>query len=212
MAKIGCDWVGISPPSGCSLATIGLGLIVVRYSLNRLGFFLLVGGLSIAQYVYRIFNTPYHIYAMRRYVPIVIPVLMVYTAVALYLLFRHERRWAQGVALALGVGLMGGLLYQSRYVLPLRDLAGATEQLAQVASALEPEAVIVISEPATSTFADTFGPPLRFIYGHDIVTIRQSGADVDGFIDQLQAVGRGGATAVTAPCHRPYGCHCQRAF
>ncbi|MEM7331958.1 MAG: glycosyltransferase family 39 protein [Chloroflexota bacterium] len=187
----GENWVRLGwylTPLGLALATIGLAIIVLRYSLNRFGFFLFVGGLSIIQYVYRIFNTPYHIYAMRRYVPIVIPVLVVFAAVALWLLFQQERRWIKVATVVIGIGLFGGLLYQARFVLPLRDLEGATAQLVQVANAIEPDAILVISEPATSTFADTFGPPLRFIYGHDIATIRQGGVEAEAYIQALQAL------------------------
>ncbi len=186
----GENWVRLGwylTPLGIGLATVGLALIVRFYSLNRLGFFLTVGGLTIVQYVYRILNTPYHIYAMRRYVPIVIPVLMLFTAVALWRLYQNEQRWAKSLAIGLFAAMMAGLLYQARFVLPLRDLEGATEQLVALQSQIDPEAMLLINEPASSTFADTFGPPLRFIYGHDIATIRQTDNEAEAFVERLVA-------------------------
>ena len=81
----GQNWVRIGwyiTPLGLVLATLGLAQIVRRESLRRMSVFLAVGVLTIVQYVYNIFNTPYHIYAMRRYVPIVLPMLMIYAVLS----------------------------------------------------------------------------------------------------------------------------------
>lgn len=186
----GENWVRLgwyTTPLGLVLATLGLAHILRTASFNRYGLFLAVGGVTILQYVYRIFNTAYHIYAMRRYVPIVLPMLMLYTAVALYAMANHkQRRAGLMVAGLLTLGMLGGLLYQSRFVLPLRDLHGATDALLDFHEQLDPEALILISEPVSSTFADTFGPPLRFIFGHDIATIRQE-SDTEAFVADLVA-------------------------
>lgn len=186
----GENWVRLGwyiTPLGLLLATLGLAHILRTSSFNRYALFLAVGGITILQYVYRIFNTAYHIYAMRRYVPIVLPMLMLYTAVALYTLSTHKQRRA-GLAAAglLTVGMIGGLLYQSRFVLPLRDLRGATAALQELQDQLDPNAIILISEPVSSTFGDTFGPPLRFIFGHDIATIRQE-SGTEAFVADLVA-------------------------
>jgi len=75
--------------------------------------------------------------------------------------------------------------------LPQRDLYGALEQVTILNQKLKPNAIIVISEPAESIFADTFGVPLRFIFGHDIATIRQDDARAQAFIHQLMAYADG---------------------
>lgn len=184
----GENWVRIGwylTPLGLALATLGLAWLLRTASFNRLGFFLIVGMSTTIQYVYKIFNTPYHIYTMRRYVPIVLPMLMIYTAVFLIYLFQIKSRPAKIAAGILTIGLIAGLLYQSRIVLPLREYRGAVAQLKTVAQSLEPEAIVVFDEPATSTFSDTFGPPLKFVYGHDVVTIRQ---DDPAFLFWLQKV------------------------
>jgi hypothetical protein len=184
----GENWVRLGwylTPLGLILATLGLGWLLRQASFNRLGFFLSVGILTTLQYVYKIFNTPYHIYTMRRYVPIVLPMLMIYTAVFLIYLLQTNRRLAKIAFGILTVGLMSGLLYQSRFVLPLREYRGAVTQLDAVAQSLAPEAILVFNEPATSTFSDTFGPPLKFIYGHEVITIRE---DDPAFLTRLQTV------------------------
>jgi hypothetical protein len=184
----GENWVRLGwyiTPLGLILATLGLAHILRTRSFDRYGLFLAVGGVTIVQYVYRIFNTAYHIYAMRRYVPIVLPMLMMYTAVALYTIAtQKQRRLALASASLLTLAMVGGLIYQSRFVLPLRDLRGATAALLDFHDQLDPDAIILISEPVSSTFADTFGPPLRFIFGHDIATIRQEGG-TEAFVADL---------------------------
>jgi hypothetical protein len=173
-------------PLGLLLATLGAAWLVQAVSWRRFGLFLSIGLLTTAQYVYQIFNTPYHIYTMRRYLPVVIPMLMVYTAVSLFWLYRRQWGWSARLGSGLlALLLIGGLLFQSRYVLPLREYRGALEQLAELQTHLQPGAIIVISEPSEGLFADALGPPLRFLYGHDIATIRQDGPETDAFLDDL---------------------------
>ena len=184
----GQNWVRMGwylTPLGLLLATLGVVYTLQREQLLRLGFFLSVGILTTIQYVTNILNTPYHIYAMRRYVPIVIPMLMIYAAVTIVALWRLRPFWAGRLgALVLALTLGAGLVYQARFVLPQRDFFGAVDQLAELNERLKPDALIIISEPADSLFADTFGPPLRYIYGHDVATIRRDEAGVLSFIEE----------------------------
>ena len=182
----GENWVRLGwylTPLGLALATLGLAWLLRTANYNRLGLFLSVGLVTTLQYVYKMFNTPYHIYTMRRYVPIVLPMLMIYTAVGLIALFQTRSRLAKVAASTLAIALMAGMLYQSRFVLPLREYQGAVAQLETVAQSLDPEAILVFNEPATATFSDTFGPPLKFMYGHDVITIRE---DDPAFLSWLQ--------------------------
>jgi 4-amino-4-deoxy-L-arabinose transferase-like glycosyltransferase len=185
----GQNWVRLGwylTPLGLLLATLGVAAILRRESLGRTGLFLAVGVLTTIQYVYNIFNTPYHIYAMRRYVPIVIPMLMIYAAVAVVTLFQSQSgRPTRAIGGLLALALIGGMLYQSRFVLPQRDFQGALEQLTALNERLKPGAILVISEPAESFFADTLGTPLRFLFGHDIATIRKDDASVAPFLARL---------------------------
>jgi hypothetical protein len=175
-------------PLGLALATGGLAWIIMRRLEMRLGLFLSVGVLTTVQYVYRIFNTPYHIYTMRRYVPVVIPVLIIFTAVALLSISRYRgRRWAQWAGGALTGLLVAGLLFQSRYVLFRSDLTGAVAQLTAFHELLEPDALILIAEPPESIFADRVGTPLRFLWGHDVATIRSDGPELADFLQEMQA-------------------------
>jgi 4-amino-4-deoxy-L-arabinose transferase-like glycosyltransferase len=186
----GENWVRLGwylTPLGVLLATLGLMLIVKREALARLALFLGVGVLTTVQYVYNIFNTPYHIYAMRRYVPIVVPMLMIYAAYFIVRLGQARFRGARLAAAMLTVALLAGLLYQARFVLPQRDLFGAAAQLAALHDRLKPEAIVLIAEPGDSVFADTFGVPLYFAYGHAVATVRSDGPRAAEFLQALLA-------------------------
>ncbi|MDX1664114.1 MAG: hypothetical protein R3272_09985, partial [Candidatus Promineifilaceae bacterium] len=185
------NWVRLGwylTPLGLLLATAGAAWIFWRERLGRLALFMSVGILTTIQYVYHIFNTPYHIYAMRRYVPIVIPVLLIFAAVALVKVVRTRSSWyVRSLGIFLAVTLMLGLLYQARHVLPLREFEGAVAAVKALNEKLHPDALVVISEPPESIFADTFGVPLRFIFGHDIATIRSDEAQLVSFIEEMYA-------------------------
>jgi Dolichyl-phosphate-mannose-protein mannosyltransferase len=185
------NWVRVGwylTPLGVLLATIGVAWIVWRESLKRLALFLAVGLLTTIQYNYNILNMPYHIYAMRRYVPIVIPMLTIYTAYALVQLYRCRPRYMARVgAMILTLALLAGLVFQARYVLPQRDFFGMTAQLDQLNAHLKPDAIVLMSESSTENMADTFGVPLRFTYDHNIATVRVDDATAEPFLDRLLA-------------------------
>ncbi|MCB8944617.1 MAG: glycosyltransferase family 39 protein [Ardenticatenaceae bacterium] len=210
----GENWVRLGwylTPLGLALATGGLCWLVLRRFDLRSGLFLSVGVLMTVQYVYRIFNTPYHIYAMRRYVPVIIPVLMIYAAAALLAISRTKvppnslqfppvprsegnsgqlratSRLYSGISLALTALLLLGLVYQSRFVLPRTDYAGAISQLTAFHNLLQPDALIIICDPPESIFADRIGTPLRFLWGHDVATIRTDGPELADFVQEMKA-------------------------
>lgn len=187
----GLNWVRIGwylTPLGLLLATLGVAWMLWTESLARAGFFLMVGLLTTVQYVYKAFIPAFHIYMMRRYVPIVIPTLVISIAYALVTLFRYRKRVAGAVlASALFLGLVGGLVYQSRVVLWHRDWAGAVETVSELAALFEERAVVVMSEPSTLLFADWWGVPLHFAYGYDVATIYQDGDLAHEFVQDLMS-------------------------
>ena len=187
----GQNWVRIGwyiTPLGLILATLGLAIIMWRYSLTRLALFLAVGVLTTIQYVYNIFNTPYHIYAMRRYVPIIIPMLMIYCAVALFSIYKIRPPWLGRLAgIGLTIVMVTSLTYQSRFVVQQRDFYGAVAELTALNAALQAGTLIIINDPASSLFADNLGPPLQFAFGHKIATIRQTDGDLRSFLEDVLA-------------------------
>lgn len=160
-------------PLGLALATAGIAMILVRKRLARLAVVVGIGVLTTIQYVYNIFNTPYHIYAMRRYVPMVIPMLWIFAAYAIVAMPRLPGRWTTALARSAVIALLvGGLIYQDRYVAPAQDYAGSLRQLSELNQQLRPNAILLFAEPAEAHFADTFGAPLQAMFNHPIATIR----------------------------------------
>lgn len=180
-------------PFGLFLATVGLALIFVRGALPRMTVVLGVGVLTTLQYLYNILNAHYHIYAMRRYVPIVIPMLLLFAAVGALAFPMLRRRWitysVRGLCVA---GLAVGLLYQARFVLPQQDFKGVLAQVQALDASLDPAAIVLFAEPAAGIFADTIGTPLRFIAGREVATARPDQPQTAAFLAALLA--RAGTT------------------
>lgn len=182
-------------PFGLFLATVGLALILVRGALPRMTVVLGVGVLTTFQYLYNLLNAHYHIYAMRRYVPIVIPMLLLFAAVGALAFPMLRRRWITYTVRGLCVaGLAVGLLYQARFVLPQRDFAGALAQLDALEARLAPDALLLIAGPTDDNFTDVLGTPLQLTYGHNVATIRGDSPANAAFLVELlnraQATGR----------------------
>lgn len=182
-------------PFGLFLATVGLALILVRGALPRMTVVLGVGVLTTLQYLYNLLNAHYHIYAMRRYVPIVIPMLLLFAAVGALAFPMLRRRWITYTVRGLCVaGLAAGLFYQARFVLPQRDFAGALAQLDALEARLAPDALLLIAGPADDNFTDVLGTPLQLIYGHNVATLRSDSPANAAFLAELlnraQATGR----------------------
>ncbi len=190
------NWVRMGwylTPLGLILATGGLVVIIREESLDQLGVFLLVGVLTTIQYVYRSFIPSYHIYMMRRYVPIVIPMLIVYAAVAIFSIWDRRSDWlGRGPALLLLLCLSIGIISRSWPFFGQRDFSGAVEEMARLHAKLKQDAIIVINSSSRSMFADTVGVPLHFIFGHDVATVRKGDMQqLDAFVSHLQTYATG---------------------
>jgi len=185
----GENWVRIGwylTPLGLILATAGFMLIAFRESLGRWGLFLTLGALTTFQYVYNIMIPPYHIYAMRRYLPIVIPTLILCSAYAILFFIDNKRKsWIRVTGVFLLCLLSGGVLYQSKRVLRHRDFPGMVQQMNALHQSLPPEATVLICEAPEALIADKLGPPLHFIYGHNVATVYNKGPELETFLKAL---------------------------
>jgi hypothetical protein len=129
---------------------------------------------------------PYHIYAMRRYLPIVIPTLILFSALALLYIWRSKRYpWNKSVAVLLFLSLAGGLLYQSRNIFYHRDYPEMVQQINALNQKVRPGALLIIAESDEHIFGDKIGPPLHFIFDHPVATIRRDGPRIDAFLQSL---------------------------
>ena len=159
----GVNWVRLGwylTPLGLLLATAGASLIIWRESWPRLIVFLSIGFLTTTQYIYRNFIPPYHIYMMRRYVPIIIPVLVIAIAVGLFYLWQTApQRLNQPLTILLLLALIAGFSSRIQPLWPHQEWQGAVTQLTTLHEQLAPNAILVINDPVNSLLADTLGVP-----------------------------------------------------
>jgi hypothetical protein len=189
LAPTGFYWYGDSPitltnrenlvrlgwyatPLGLAVALAGLCLMIWRGRSLATQTFIAIGLLSTVVYVINILNNPHHIYAMRRYVPVVIPAMMIWGAYGLAALSRARWRGAQLVAGLVLLAWLGGMLWQSRVIWRQVDYAGATAALAQLDRELAPGAIVLFDDQSPVGVGDVIGTPLRFIFDHPVFVLR----------------------------------------
>lgn len=159
-------------PAGLLIALLGLCLMVWRERSLPARVFIAVTLLSTMVYVISILNNPHHIYAMRRYVPVVIPALMIWGGYGLAVLSRA--RW-RGARLMMGLvllGWLGGMIWQSRVIVQQVDDAGQLAALTQWNEQLAPGAVLLFDDQNPVGLGDVIGTPLRFIFDHPVFALR----------------------------------------
>jgi hypothetical protein len=175
-------------PLGIWLAVFGSCLLLWRVN-HRTALVLAIGFLFTGLYLWNISANPHHVYVMRRYVPAVVPFL---TLSAAYLLSRGisppiENKWLPPgkltqtaiplVSAVITLVWLAGLLWSARGFVSQVDHAGLTSQLDDLAGRLPAGAVLLFNDQSPVSQGDTAGTPLKFLYGHDVFTLRR--ADVD---------------------------------
>ena len=159
-------------PAGIALGVAGMCWMLIK-ELNRRTVFLLGAGLFFSLfYLWRIQANPHQVYAMRRYVPIVVPF---FTVSAVYLVnWLYENllgRW-RWVSAGLTLLWFFGIAASARGFVSQVDFRGLTSELERLNAALPPHSVLVFNDPAAVGAGDVLGTPMQFLYGHDVFTLR----------------------------------------
>jgi hypothetical protein len=159
-------------PAGIALGVAGMCWMLIK-ELNRRTVFLLGTGLFFSLfYLWRIQANPHQVYAMRRYVPIVVPfftVSAVYLVSWLYENLRGRWRW---VSAGLTIIWFFGILSCARGFVSQVDYRGIINQLDEFNASIPPHSVLIVNDPTPVSLGDVLGTPLRFLYGHDVFTLR----------------------------------------
>ncbi len=124
---------------------------------------------------------------MRRLVPAVLPFAMIAAATVpgWFLAQRERLRWVLGIVIA--VVWLGALAWSARGFVTQRDFAGVTAQIEAVNAQLEPRAVLLIDDAQPVGYGDFIGTPLRFLFDHDVFTLRNPAAvNRTAFMSQLR--------------------------
>jgi hypothetical protein len=180
-------------PAGVWLGIAGGCLLLWR--LNRQTVAIVGMGLLFSSlYLWRIQANPHHIYAMRRYVPVVMPFFVVAAAYWLGWLAAQQKRWLSAAALLLAILWLGGLSWSARGFVSQVDYRGMIAQLDAIDAPLTAGAVLLFNDQAPIGQGDVWGTPLRFLYGHDVFSLRDPAfldtAHLNTAIRQWQAAGR----------------------
>lgn len=184
------NWIRLGwylSPLGIWLGVIGAGLMLWRVN-RRSVMVLALGSMFAGLYLWNISANPHHVYVMRRYVPAVMPFFIVSAAYLLsYLGFRRADWDAASSALlrkiphplgplliaAVTVAWLAGLGWSARGFVGQVDHAGLTAQIDDLAGGLPPGAILLFNDQSPVGEGDIWGTPLRFIYGFDVLALRQ---------------------------------------
>jgi hypothetical protein len=183
-------------PAGIALAVAGMCWMLIK-ELNRRTAFLLGAGLFFSLlYLWQVQANPHQIYVMRRYVPVVLPFFIITAAYLinwLYVNLRGRARWV--VSIGLTAIWFSGILLSTRGFVSQVDYRGIISQLDRFNADLPPHSVLIFGDSAPLSVGDMLGTPLRFLYGHDVFTLRDSGQlDRASFAEAIRNWQRAGRT------------------
>jgi hypothetical protein len=173
---------------GLSLATAGVVVCLHREVHASTLFVLAAGVFFSAYYLWRMMANPHQVYAMRRYVPVVIPFATAMAVSALRGLWIWPARWRRHLATALTLVWIVCILALGRGFVSQVDYAGVGEQLASLDAALEPNSIVVFGDSSPVGMGDIVGTPLRFLYQHPVLSIRRP--ELLGSVPWLATVAR----------------------
>ena len=158
-------------PIGVWLGVGGVCLLIWRVS-RRTALVLAVGALFAALYLWSLRANPHQVYAMRRFVPAVVPFFTVAAAALIGWLAGLRLTWARALAGVLAILWLGGLAWSARGFVSQVDHRGLTAQLHSLNESFAPDSVLLFYDGVPIGNGDFFGTPLRFIYGHDAFALR----------------------------------------
>lgn len=143
---------------------------------------LLVGLFFSLLYLWRIQNNPHQIYAMRRYVPVVMPFFIFSGAYLLGRLLTGTRRWMRPAGIALTLLWLAGLGWSARGFISQVDYRGLIAEMAALNQQLTPNSLLIFNDQNPVSLGDVVGTPLHFQYGHDVLTLRNPEAISDNVL------------------------------
>lgn len=165
-------------PLGLALAVGGIALMYVREFNRRTAFLLIAASFFTLVFLWRIGANPHQVYAMRRYVPVVLPFL---TIGAVYLLSWLWGRFGTRGRISAGVLTLAwilGIFASGQPFLTQVDDLGLSDQIAGLSRSLADKSVLLFGDTAPVGVGDFVGTPLRFLEGKPVFVARDaSGLD-----------------------------------
>ncbi len=202
-------WAGSALPTydhenlvrlGWYLSPVGVwlgiaGMVLLFWRGNRRTIVILAAGLFFSLlYLWRIQVNQHQIYAMRRYVPVVMPFFVFAAVFFLAWLMQGKRRSLRIAGVGLAVLWLFGLGWSARGFISQVDYRGLIAEMAALDDALPAHSILIFNDQALVGVGDILGTPLRYLYGHDVLTLREPGeADTGTLLAAMrewQAAGR----------------------
>jgi len=193
-------------PLGVWLGILGICWIISREDFSQTWVVLGVGLSFSLFYLYNIMNNPYHIYAMRRYVPVVLPFFAVGMAYFIGSLGTLRSRWrsASWAAAFLVVILIGWIGYNDRSVWNMVEFQGVQIQLETLAAELEPNSVLLFDDTPVVGVGSTIGTPLQYVFGFTAFDLQEEYLDLASLTQAVGAWQADGRTVYWVEGPDPY--------
>ncbi len=162
-------------PLGLALGVGGMAWMLIRGADRRTAFVLASGLFVSVFYLWRIQANPHQVYAMRRYVPVVVPFFIISAVFLVNWLWTRPKGKIRWLAIGLTLVWFSGILASARGLVSQVDYRGILGQLDQLNAGIKPNSVLIFNDPAPVGAGDFLGTPLHFLYGHDVFTLRNAG-------------------------------------
>jgi len=130
-------------PVGLALAVAGACLLVGRARTSGELALLVVGLVVTVVYVKSALIEDFFMWRVRRFVPVVIPMLCLFAGYGLSMMTAPLKRWRPVACGAVALVLVGVPMAQHRAILTTRDYAGAVKFVDEVAEQLDPDGVYI---------------------------------------------------------------------
>jgi hypothetical protein len=187
-------------PLGLLLAGLGLALLLLRDVEERAAALLCLAAPFAILYLTGSYTQQGYIYSLRRFMPIVLPLLAILTAFAALRLgsalaaaLRRPRltRPFGALGLATAAVLVLFLGYTNARLIAHREYAGVLDATAALAARFGPDDIVLFSGKRDET--PKLATPLEYLFGREswtITTNHPNGKDLDAWITAQEAAGR----------------------
>ena len=187
-------------PLGMILAGVGLALLLLRDFEERAAALLCLTAPFALLYLTGTYTQGGYIYSLRRFMPIVLPLLAILSAYAALRLgptlaaaLRRPRliRPFGALGLVAATVLILFLGYTNARLIAHREYAGVLDMTAALAARFGPDDIVIFSGPRDET--PKLATPLEYLFGREswtITTNNPNGKDLDAWITAQEAAGR----------------------
>jgi hypothetical protein len=176
-------------PLGIGVAAAGFCILILFGPWRLLWPWALVGGAFSFLYIYNILNNPFHIYAMRRYVPVVLPTFVLAGGVFLAWIWNRQNytRLMRSIAVLGFVAWMTGMLVNGRLIWTHAEYAGVTQQIEAAAARFPQNAILLFVDPAPVGLGVVVGTPLHFLHDLPSYDLQEEHLSEDMLLAQIDA-------------------------